>query len=211
MVRRHGLICTGSDVSDSRRDIACHDTKENRHFKVVDAILLRASVDDPSAFETLYRRHAARLRRLVAREVPEGAVLDIVAETFAQVIVSAHRFRGTSDGEAVAWLNAIAHNLARGYHRRARVEDRARRALAIEESVREAIAVAGRCDGVALDLDAALASLSATERQAVELRVIQELDYDEVARRLAIRPDAARMRVSRGLRALALRFAEGTA
>jgi RNA polymerase sigma-70 factor, ECF subfamily len=211
MVRRHGLICTGSDAARSGCDITCHDADEDRHFIVMDAILLRASVDDPCAFETLYRRHSARLRRLVAREVPEEAVLDMVAETFAQVIVSAHRFRGTSDGEAVAWLNAIAQNLARGYHRRARVEDRARRALAIEQSVREAIEAAERDDGVELDLEAALASLSATERQAVELRVIQELDYDELARQLAIRPDAARMRVSRGLRALALRFADEAA
>jgi RNA polymerase sigma-70 factor (ECF subfamily) len=42
------------------------------------------------------------------------------------------------------------------------------------------------------------------ERRAVVLRVIDELSYDEVAKQLAIRPAAARLRVSRGLRRLAL-------
>lgn len=38
---------------------------------------------------------------------------------------------------------------------------------------------------------------------ALELRVVDELSYPEVAERLAIRPAAARLRVSRALRRLA--------
>jgi RNA polymerase sigma-70 factor (ECF subfamily) len=45
-----------------------------------------------------------------------------------------------------------------------------------------------------------------TERRAVELRVVEELPYDDVAAALEIHPEAARTRVSRGLRALALRL-----
>ena len=40
--------------------------------------------------------------------------------------------------------------------------------------------------------------------QALELRVIQQLDYEEVAGRLGCSQNAARLRVSRGLRALTL-------
>ena len=53
-------------------------------------------------------------------------------------------------------------------------------------------------------LAGALRQLPPHERRAVELRVIDELSYREVARRLAIRPAAARLRVSRALRRLAL-------
>jgi DNA-directed RNA polymerase specialized sigma24 family protein len=40
------------------------------------------------------------------------------------------------------------------------------------------------------------------------LRVVDELSYGEVARRLSIRPAAARLRVSRALRRLALSVKE---
>lgn len=172
----------------------------------MDAALVRASARDPAAFEALYRLHAERLHRFVLRQVPDQVALDLVAETFAQAIVSAHRFRGRSDGEAVAWLNGIAQNLVRGYYRRARVETRARRALEIEQHVRAAIAAADTDSELSADLDAAMATLSLTERRAVQLRVVDELPYDDIAAELKIRPDAARTRVSRGLRALALRL-----
>lgn len=51
-------------------------------------------------------------------------------------------------------------------------------------------------------LDEALADLPATQRQAVELRVLDDLDYDGVAARLATTPAAARVRVHRALTAL---------
>jgi RNA polymerase sigma factor (sigma-70 family) len=50
---------------------------------------------------------------------------------------------------------------------------------------------------------AALAELSVQQREAVRLRVVDELDYPTVAGRLGISEQAARARVSRGLRVLA--------
>ena len=40
------------------------------------------------------------------------------------------------------------------------------------------------------------------QREAVRLRVVDELEYDELAARLSISAQTARARVSRGLRAL---------
>ena len=45
-----------------------------------------------------------------------------------------------------------------------------------------------------------LRSLAPGERDALELRIVKELSYDEVAERLVFRPAAARLRVSRALR-----------
>ena len=53
------------------------------------------------------------------------------------------------------------------------------------------------------ELSAALASLSDPVRSAVQLRIVEELPYAEVARSLRISEPAARARVSRGLAALA--------
>ncbi len=48
-----------------------------------------------------------------------------------------------------------------------------------------------------------LDALPPGEREALELRVIDQLAYDQVAHKLEIRPAAARLRVSRALRRLA--------
>ena len=54
----------------------------------------------------------------------------------------------------------------------------------------------------------AVAGLPREQRRALELRVLDELSYGEVARRLSIRPEAARLRVSRALRRLAVAVKE---
>ena len=61
-----------------------------------------------------------------------------------------------------------------------------------------------RLDGelLAPQLDQALADLSANDRRAVELRVVEERSYDQIGDRLAITPAAARTRVYRALSAL---------
>lgn len=51
-------------------------------------------------------------------------------------------------------------------------------------------------------LTAALAHLSDEQRSAVELRVVHDLDYPDVAFRLGCTEGTARMRVFRGLRQL---------
>src|SRR5512132_2783426 len=57
----------------------------------------------------------------------------------------------------------------------------------------------------------ALRTLSAEQREVLELRIVRELDYPQIARRLGISEPTARARVSRGLRGLAaaLDAAEG--
>jgi RNA polymerase sigma-70 factor (ECF subfamily) len=57
-------------------------------------------------------------------------------------------------------------------------------------------------------IEEALLTLREDQREALRLRVIEELPYDEVARRLACTEQSARQRVSRGLRRLALMLQE---
>jgi len=57
----------------------------------------------------------------------------------------------------------------------------------------------------------ALETLPEHEREALELRVVGELPYADVAAQLGVRPAAARLRVSRALRRLsALTLKEDT-
>jgi RNA polymerase sigma factor (sigma-70 family) len=60
-------------------------------------------------------------------------------------------------------------------------------------------------------LQSAVAGLPAEQQRALELRVVQQLPYEEVAGRLDCSINAARLRVSRALRSLTaqLEGAEG--
>jgi RNA polymerase sigma-70 factor (ECF subfamily) len=61
---------------------------------------------------------------------------------------------------------------------------------------------AAELDELRATLALALRTLTADQRCAVQLRVVEELSYPEVARRIGITEATARARVSRGLRAL---------
>ena len=54
-------------------------------------------------------------------------------------------------------------------------------------------------EGLSPELEAALASLSAGEREVIALRILLELDGDEAARVLGISPTAVSTRLSRAL------------
>jgi len=65
-------------------------------------------------------------------------------------------------------------------------------------------------DGLDDDLAAALADLPDGQRRAIELRVLSDQAYEDVGRQLDITPQAARVRVHRGLRSIRQRFAQET-
>jgi RNA polymerase sigma-70 factor (ECF subfamily) len=159
--------------------------------------------DDARAFGELYRRHVRRVHAWFARRITWAAA-DLTAETFARAWVVRHRYRDDHDGDALPWLLGIARNVMRESARRDRIETSARERLGLpldladEDGYR---AVEERLSPRQALADA-LAELPDHEREALELRVIRELPYGEVADRLAIRPAAARLRVSRALRRL---------
>jgi RNA polymerase sigma-70 factor (ECF subfamily) len=168
-----------------------------------DADLIRAA--DAAAFGLLYERHALRVYRWCRLRL-EWAASDLTAETFAQAWLGRERFRDEHDGSALPWLLGIARNVLRETIRHDRVETRARERLglpldlAFDDGYGKVEDRLSPC----LTLAAAMDVLPEHEREALELRVVGELPYDEVAERLEIRPAAARLRVSRALRRLAL-------
>lgn len=175
---------------------------------------MRGSLRDPDGFHRFYERHALRLRAWLRRETGSTDVAnDLTAEAFAQALVSLKRFRGSTEAEAVAWLYGIAQNLLRQYRRRERVETAARRRLGMplrEYAAYDEAEELADAQGLARVLEEALAALPDHERRALDLRIVEELRFDEVAERLAVASPAARMRVTRALRALRARL-EGAA
>jgi RNA polymerase sigma factor (sigma-70 family) len=163
---------------------------------------------DESVVSALYRRHGeALLLFFVRRTTDIELALDLWAETFAQALAGRRRYRGRSDEEAAGWLYGIARRQLALYYRRGRAERRALDRLRIErppcdESLEAEIARRAGLAELRRELALALATLSDDTRRALELRVVDELPYAEVARRLEVSEPTARARVSRGLRAL---------
>ena len=173
-----------------------------------DTDLLRRARHDAEAFGEFYARHARRIYAGLVRETGNADLAaDLTAEAFAEALRAVHRFRGVHAASGAAWISAIALNVLRHYQRSDRARTSARRRLGIP--VREAeppdwrVADArggGAARGPALG--GALARRPAGPRNAIDLRVMQQLPFDDVAARLDCSERAARRRVSRGLRTL---------
>jgi RNA polymerase sigma-70 factor (ECF subfamily) len=174
-----------------------------------DGDLLLLSLRRPEAFVTFYERHAEPLVRYFARRTLQADVAaELTAETFAQAYASRGRYRAT-EAEAAAWLYAIARHQLAGFLRRGAVDARARRRLGMPQRElapedHERIERLADLPAVRGTVGDALSRLPAGERRAVSLRVLEERTYAEVAGALACSQDAARARVSRGLRRLQL-------
>jgi RNA polymerase sigma factor (sigma-70 family) len=173
-----------------------------------DAELLGAARQDPQAFREFYDRYAVRVRAWFLRHTgSESASLDLTAETFAEVWHGARRFRDLADGSGAPWLFGIARNLLRQYHKHNRIESAARARMGLPAPFadsEEYDRVDERIEANALAplLRHAVRALPRDQRRALELRVVHQLPYEEVAGRLGCSQNAARLRVSRALRAL---------
>jgi RNA polymerase sigma-70 factor (ECF subfamily) len=139
---------------------------------------------------------------------------DVIQETLWKAYRGFPEFRGTTEGELLAWLRRVlARTIADHVRRYAKT---ARRDVAREESIEDALdrssealralaadqtspsaAAARREDGVALA--DALATLRPEHREVILLRNLEGLDWPQVAERMGRTPDAARMLWGRAL------------
>jgi RNA polymerase sigma factor (sigma-70 family) len=177
-----------------------------------DAELLAATPGEPEAFGLFYRRHVrAVLRYLLVRTRRPEVAADLCAEVFARALDRCERY-DEARAPARAWLFAMANGLMLDAARRGKVEDRARRRLGLPEHaltdhdlerVEDLVDVAR-----GLDVNALVDDLPAPQREAVLARVVQERDYEEIARTLDTSEAVIRQRVSRGLAVMRARAGE---
>jgi RNA polymerase sigma factor (sigma-70 family) len=167
-----------------------------------DATLIERSWHEPETFAELYDRHAVPIHRYVSRRLGEPMADDVVADTF----LAAFRRRQGYDlhrHDARPWLYGIAANLI-SKHRRAEV--RMLRAYARTGADPVVDGHADRIDSrvtaaaVQRDLAAALASLSAGERDVLLLVAWADLTYEETATALEIPLGTVRSRLNRARR-----------
>jgi len=170
-------------------------------------LLARFVAGEPGAFVEFYRHHLAPILAFFLRRTGDPELTaDLTAEVFAAALLAAPRYR-PGELPALAWLYGIAAHKLADSRRRGRVEDEARRRLALEPLVIddddlarvETLASSGT-EGTALDV--AMRSLPPEQRDAVLARVVDERPYAEIAAEMSCSELVVRKRVSRGLKTL---------
>jgi RNA polymerase sigma-70 factor, ECF subfamily len=123
---------------------------------------------------------------------------DLAAETFEKALRHWRRF-DPARGAARTWLLNIARTTALDWFRS---EERRRRRERVVAVADVSAAEPPFVEGLSPELEQALRSLSAGEREVVALRILLDLDGEETARVLGISPTACSTRLSRALKKL---------
>jgi RNA polymerase sigma factor (sigma-70 family) len=167
-----------------------------------DAELLLDARTRSEPFGVFYERHFASVLAFFRRRVhgPEEA-FDLAAETFAAALAAVPRFQPGPEPPK-AWLFAIARHKLYEAFRSGRIQDEARRALAmhpiqLDDGAIEILEVTASAPAIEL-----LETLAPDQREAIEAHHLEERGYADIAAELHCSESVVRKRVSRGLAAL---------
>jgi RNA polymerase sigma-70 factor (ECF subfamily) len=127
---------------------------------------------------------------------------DLSGATFEKALRLWPRFDARR-GSARTWLLGIARTTALDWFRAETRRRRREEAAALPERIEESF-----LEGLSPELEQALASLTAGEREVIALRVVLELDGEATARVLGLSPTAVSTRLSRALKRLEERVGE---
>ncbi len=185
----------------------------------VDAALVeRVKQGDVRAFEMLVVKYQRRIERLIGRMVRDvDLVADIAQETFIRAYRALPQFRG--DSAFYTWLYRIAVNTAKkalvDLKRDPLVTEAAlagsddddetsRRTLEPSDMATPDALLASK--EIAATVNAAIEALSEDLRQAITLREIEGLSYEEIADVMNCPIGTVRSRIFRAREAIALRL-----
>lgn len=165
---------------------------------VIDAELLRRSLNQPEAFAVLYERHVGSVSTYLLRRVGAGIAEDLTAEVFVRAFRGRASY-GVQHDTALPWLLGIASNLIADHRRAER-----RRLHAVERLARATAEVTTELYRVGLgaDLARALRRLPAVDRDTLLLVVWGELSYEEAAAALGVPLGTVRSRIARARKRL---------
>jgi RNA polymerase sigma factor (sigma-70 family) len=165
--------------------------------------------DDPRAFGDVYVDYHEQVLRYFARRTfdPETA-FDLMAETFAELFAHIDEFRGQTEEQGRAWMWTVARHQLYRWRERGTVEKRSLQRLGVPvaslgPAEYERIEDLADLQRLRPQLLQALDQLAEEQREALCLRVLEHLEYDDIAARCGTTPQVVRARVSRGLRQLA--------
>ncbi|RZI90355.1 MAG: RNA polymerase sigma factor RpoE [Variovorax sp.] len=181
-------------------------------------LVQRTVAGDQKAFELLVIKYQRRIERLIGRMVRDvDLVEDIAQETFIRAYRALHQFRG--DAQFYTWLYRIAVNTAKkalvDMKRDPTISESALRPGSddddetyrpgnepISDETPETVLAANE---IARVVEAAMEALPAELRQAVTLREIEGLSYEEIAEVMNCPIGTVRSRIFRAREAISAR------
>ncbi|MGI8572625.1 MAG: RNA polymerase sigma factor [Solirubrobacteraceae bacterium] len=172
------------------------------NLKTDQELLAQARAGRAESFEVVYRRHHVVVLAFLARRAghPELAA-DLMAETFAALLVLVRDRSRRLPPVPIAWLLVTARNLLFDTYRRGEVDSAARRRLAMRPVLLEDRDLE-RIEEISAETDL-LAELAAVlepdQFEALKARVLDERDYSDIAEELRCSESVVRKRVSRAL------------
>ena len=177
----------------------------------------RTVAGDQRAYELLVIKYQRRIERLIARMVRDpDLVQDIAQETFLRAYRALHQFRG--EAQFYTWLYRIAVNTAKKT-----LMDMRRDPVVLESSLHigedeeetfrprnepindETPETVLAAQEIAAAVNAAMEALPAELRQAVTLREIEGLSYEEIAEAMNCPIGTVRSRIFRAREAISAR------
>ncbi len=164
-----------------------------------DAAAIAASLESPAAFAVVFERHHAVVHRYLARRIGRDLADELAAETFAVAFAKRGRYDVAVD-DARPWLFGIATKLAHRHWRREERELRAYARSGVDAAAPSpAERVTARADSALAGpaVAAALAALTADERDVLLLYAWEELDQPEIAAALSIALGTVKSRLHR--------------
>ena len=175
----------------------------------------RAVAGDQGAFELLVIKYQRRIQRLIGRMVRDvDLVEDIAQETFIRAYRALHQFRG--DAQFYTWLYRIAVNTAKKF-----LLELKRDPTVSENSVKsdeDETSWAGSepttddtpesllaAKEIALAVNAAMEALPGDLRQALTLREIEGLSYEDISEAMNCPIGTVRSRIFRAREAISVK------
>lgn len=180
-----------------------------------DALLVqRAAAGDQQAFELLVIKYQRRIQRLIGRMVRDvDLVEDIAQETFIRAYRALHQFRG--DAQFYTWLYRIAVNTAKKFlldmkrdptvseaSFKSNDEDDETSWVKHEPIAGETPETALAAKEIAAAVNAALLALPDDLQQAITLREIEGLSYEEIGEVMNCPIGTVRSRIFRAREAI---------
>lgn len=179
-------------------------------------LVQRTVAGDQRAYELLVIKYQRRIERLIGRMVRDTDLIpDIAQETFIRAYRALHQFRG--EAQFYTWLYRIAVNTAKKFlmdlKRNPVVyegaasgeEDDETYRPRYEQSTDETPETILAAQEIAQAVNAAMEALPADLRQAVTLREIEGLSYEEIAQVMECPIGTVRSRIFRAREAISLR------
>ena len=150
---------------------------------------------DEKAFNMLYQRHSSKLYGYLRLKLSRQPDLcdDILQASFMKL----HRSKGRYDSQYpfLPWLFTICRSELLDTLKKKKIET-----LPLLEDVEDQSLMPSseRQDAIAVEVSA----LSKSQKEAIEMRYLKEMSFDDIAVRMQSTPENIRQLVSRGLREL---------